>query len=105
MNPGAGHTAGWRFLGRVTPLGEAAGDLVAEMRFEMDNVADLAARDQPNEFVQGRAEPFVGANSKHHSSLAAGCDHALGLGPAQGQRLLAKYRLSRRRNGLDLLIM
>src|SRR5271165_16037 len=73
------------------------------MRLEVQDPAELTALDQPQKLAQRRKEPFVGADPEHHTRLAAGVDGAHRVGLFQGQRLLAKDRLSRLGDSDDLV--
>ena len=42
VDTGSGHPAGRRLLGGVAPFRKSAGDLVAEMGFEVQDLAELA---------------------------------------------------------------
>src|SRR5690349_1275966 len=64
------------------------------MRLDVEDVAELAVFDPPQQFAEGREETFVGADPEHDPGPLAGLDRALGLGLLQGQRLFAKHRLA-----------
>jgi hypothetical protein len=49
VNPGPGQPAGRRLLGGKSPFRERAGDLVAEMRFDMKDAAEFAILGQPRQ--------------------------------------------------------
>src|SRR5215472_1017450 len=95
MDPGPGHPATWRFLERISPFCGRPSDLVAEMRFKVNDSTEFTALDQPQKLAHRRKKAFVGADAEHHTSLAAGGDSALRVGLCQGQRFLTEYRFSR----------
>src|SRR3984893_5073464 len=75
------------------------------MRLDMEDLAEFAAFDQSHQLVHGRKKPLTGTDPEHDLGRAAGLDGARRFGLFQGQRLFAKDRLSRRRDGDDLLAM
>ena len=94
VNPGPGQSAGRQFLGRKPPLRKPAGDFVAEMRFEMDDLAKIATFDEPRQFAQCRIKALVGADAEDDAGCLAGLDRPHRLRPCQGQRLFAEHMLA-----------
>ena len=107
VQSGAGQAAARQFVRIVAPAArdDARRVLVAEVRLDVQHLADLSFGDDAAQRGHRRKAALVVAEREHDAGLAAGRDRALGLGERQRERLLAPHRLAGRRDRDDLLDM
>ncbi len=64
------------------------------MAFDVEDVAELAARDDLAQGSERRPEAAVVADREHDAGRAAGLDHAQRVAQLEGERLLAEHLLA-----------